>query len=586
MKKRLLTLVLALVAVLSLVQTAAAASYPSAFLDIDDWKKTYYTSSTSHKEIFHFTYFPAYKNEKLHVKILNPSGKVDGTADFNISNSYTTVKYYSVTWDTSNKTPGTYKIVLSYEFYSMYRWNEAPTQRTYSITVKSLSAKPSPKSCSHRWSTGDETAKATCTQNGVKEYFCYDCYTTKTEETPLHHTFNYSGTCTVCGVSKLSTPVMNTPSNNSTTGRIKLSWDFVSGASYYNVYRADSERGTYNLLAKGTKVSDTVFTDGTSGKAGNTYWYKVSAVDVNGAELSDKSGAVSRVSKCQRPTGLKAAANDDGSVTLTWDKPAIAGSVSGYRVYMWNDGAFEWIGGGLKTVGTTVTVPAQYITPGKATNYSVRGYNNKSVVDSMSAYSAVATVATASNIPGPVGLTADNNLTTGRVRLHWDALDGADSYNVYRADSQNGRYVLKGADVTATTYTDGASGRAGSTYWYKITANIDGVESDKSDAVSRVSKCQRPTGLEAVANDDGTVTLTWDAPLVAGSVSYYRVYMWNNGGFEWIGGSLKTADTTITIPAEYITPGKLTNYSVRGYNTKNVLETMSIYALPAAATVE
>jgi len=61
MKKRLLTLVLALVAVLSLVQTAAAASYPSAFLDIDDWKKTYYTSSTSHKEIFHFTYFPAYK---------------------------------------------------------------------------------------------------------------------------------------------------------------------------------------------------------------------------------------------------------------------------------------------------------------------------------------------------------------------------------------------------------------------------------------------------------------------------------------------------------------------------------------------
>ena len=232
MKKRLLTLVLALVAVLSLVQTAAAASYPSAFLDIDDWKKTYYTSSTSHKEIFHFTYFPAYKNEKLHVKILNPSGKVDGTADFDIYNSYTTVKYYSVTWDTSNKTPGTYKIVLSYEFYSLYRWNEAPTQRTYSITVKSLSAKPSPKSCSHRWSTGDETTKATCTQNGVKEYFCYDCYTTKTEETPLHHTFNYSGTCTVCGVSELSAPVMNTPSNNSTTGRIKLSWDFVSGASY------------------------------------------------------------------------------------------------------------------------------------------------------------------------------------------------------------------------------------------------------------------------------------------------------------------------------------------------------------------
>lgn len=50
MKKRLLTLVLALVAVLSLVQTAAAASYPMGILVADSSQKTYYTSSASHKE--------------------------------------------------------------------------------------------------------------------------------------------------------------------------------------------------------------------------------------------------------------------------------------------------------------------------------------------------------------------------------------------------------------------------------------------------------------------------------------------------------------------------------------------------------
>ena len=88
------------------------------------------------------------------------------------------------------------------------------------------------------------------------------------------------------------------------------------------------------------------------------------------------------------------------------------------------------------------------------------------------------------------------------------------------------------------------------------------------------------------------MTLKWDAPLVKGSVSGYRVYLWDtaSGAFRWINGNLKAAGTatTVKVPASYLTAykGKSVQFSLRGYNTKDILGTISIYAAPAKATVK
>ena len=125
-----------------------------------------------------------------------------------------------------------------------------------------------------------------------------------------------------------------------------------------------------------------------------------------------------------------------------------------------------------------------------------------------------------------------------------------------------------------------------------MTAVCDFGESAQTAAVSRISKCQRPAGLKATANSDGSVTLTWDAPLVKGSVSGYRVYLWDTarGAFQWIGGSLKAdgTATTVTVPASALTAykGKTVKFSLRGFNTKDTLGTISIYAAPASAKVK
>ena len=397
----------------------------------------------------------------------------------------------------------------------------------------------------------------------------------------------------------LLAPTGITTGNNQTTGRVTLSWKAAQYAAGYNIYRCDEEIGIYTKL-NDAPVAALTYTDGKSGNAGNTYWYKVLAWR-EGLE-SPESITVSRVAMCQRPTGLKATPNDQaGTVKLTWTAPTIKSSVSGYRIYKWNSAtnAFEWIGGSLKAGGsaTSITIPSKYITRGEKAQYSIRGYNSKNTLESISIYAVPAT-ATVKILPAtPTGLTAANNLTTGRVKLSWKSVSAATGYNIYRATSENGTYTkLNESPVTALTYTDGKSGNAGLTYWYKVTAVNGSLESAQSAAVSRVSMCQRPASLKAVANADGSVKLTWAAPAIAGSVSGYRVYLWDksaNGGqgaFQWISGSLKAAGsaTSVTVPASALTAckGQSVQFSIRGFNNRNVLSSMSIYAAPASATVK
>jgi len=73
----------------------------------------------------------------------------------------------------------------------------------------------------------------------------------------------------------LARPVVNTAVNSK--GNPKLTWNAVSGAVSYKVYRATSANGTYKLIKTTTNKS---FTN-TSVTAGRTYYYKVVAVSSN-----------------------------------------------------------------------------------------------------------------------------------------------------------------------------------------------------------------------------------------------------------------------------------------------------------------
>jgi fibronectin type 3 domain-containing protein len=131
---------------------------------------------------------------------------------------------------------------------------------------------------------------------------------------------------------------------------------------------------------------------------------------------------------------------------------------------------------------------------------------------------------TISAVPAAPVVKAGNSATSGKPMLTWDAVDGATSYRVYRATSQNGPYRLLGS-VTTTTYVN-TGAKDGVTYYYKVTAVNDSGESAYSNIVSGQNKAVTPKPAAPVVKighsaSSGKPMLTWNA--VSGATSY-KVY--------------------------------------------------------------
>lgn len=119
--------------------------------------------------------------------------------------------------------------------------------------------------------------------------------------------------------------------NNASTGKVTLTWDKVSGAKEYVVYRANYSNGTYTKMFT---TKNTSYTN-TTANAGYTYYYKVKAISYKTAYAdSAMSNMVTRTCDCAAPA-VKIALNSDGHPKLTWDK--VTGAEK-YRVYRSTDG--------------------------------------------------------------------------------------------------------------------------------------------------------------------------------------------------------------------------------------------------------
>lgn len=119
--------------------------------------------------------------------------------------------------------------------------------------------------------------------------------------------------------------------NNASTGKVTLTWNKVSGAKEYVVYRANYSNGTYTKMFT---TKNTSYTN-TTANAGYTYYYKVKAISYKTAYAdSAMSNMVTRTCDCAAPA-VKIALNSDGHPKLTWDK--VTGAEK-YRVYRSTDG--------------------------------------------------------------------------------------------------------------------------------------------------------------------------------------------------------------------------------------------------------
>ena len=160
MRKVVSTLLLVFILMGVVICSAQAASYPSVYFYSDaDFSDLIIkdTATVGDTYSIRMVWYAVYNNEGYDISIYDSKGSTVATAYKTWTNgSYS--KRISITWNTSGLTPGSYKIVVKKLFYSMYRWNEAPTTSSLSIDLL----------CNHNWVI-DPAVEPTCTSTGLTE---------------------------------------------------------------------------------------------------------------------------------------------------------------------------------------------------------------------------------------------------------------------------------------------------------------------------------------------------------------------------------------------------------------------------------
>ena len=254
--------------------------------------------------------------------------------------------------------------------------------------------------------------------------------------------------------------------HSASSGKPMLTWNAVSGATSYKVYRATSQNGTYSLLGTVTATSYI----NTGAKDGVTYYYKVKAV--NSAGESAYSNTVSGQSKAVTPKPAAPVVKIGHSATsgkpmLTWN--AVDGAAS-YKVYRATakNGAYSVINTtkALTYTNTGAALGTTYYYKVEALNASGKSMGFSAVVEGKVA---------------PV-LAVGYSSVSGKPQLTWKAVPGATEYQVYRSTQQNSGYT-KINSTTATSYVN-TGAKANTTYYYKIVAVKGTAVSDFSNIVS------------------------------------------------------------------------------------------------------
>ena len=282
------------------------------------------------------------------------------------------------------------------------------------------------------------------------------------------HTYQ-NGVCTRCGAKdpnyKLTAPSVKTDYLIS-TGKPYIKWAAVAGASKYEVYRSGSKDGTYTLLGTTTNLN---YTD-SKANAGYIYYYKVKAVNANSIK-SNYSATVAATCHCARPVVKPDYLISTGKPYIKWT--AVSGAS---KYYVYRSGSSN---GTYKYVGTTT---ATNYTDNKANAGYTYYYKVKAVSKVSSganSYYSVVIGATCHCARPSVKITTSN----GSPRLTWNAVAGANKYEVYRATSKNGSYT-KMFTTSNLSYTN-TSAKAGTTYYYKVKA-VSKVKSTANSAFSTV----------------------------------------------------------------------------------------------------
>ena len=353
-----------------------------------------------------------------------------------------------------------------------------------------------------------------------------------------------SGTwCDLAGSAGVAVPYQlpATPTTLSASAQsdaeISVTWNAVSGATSYNLYRSTVSGGEYAQIG-GDEISALSYLD--RGLTPETaYFYQLEACNFDGCSAPSLPVSVttqSLVVAPAQPPAPSASAQSDTDIEVTWN--AVSGATS-YKLYRStsSDGTYTQVGGDISAL--------RYLDTGRSASteyfYQLEACNSAGCSATRSPAGSATTQATPVAPAQPPAPSASAQSDT-EIEVTWNAVSGATSYKLYRSTSSGGTYTPIGGDISALRYLDtGLSGSA--EYFYQLEAcNSAGCSATRSPAGSATTQATpvapaQPPAPSASAQSDTEIEVTWNA--VSGATSY-RLYRStrSDGAYTPIGGDI------------------------------------------------
>ncbi|MBS7360349.1 MAG: hypothetical protein KIG53_07075 [Oscillospiraceae bacterium] len=326
------------------------------------------------------------------------------------------------------------------------------------------------------------------------------------------------------------------------TESVTVTWDKVSGASSYNIYRREVlEDGKYSswvCIKSGVTANSYADAEVIKGTKLSSYQYTVRAVVSGGGSYNSNYPSVSVI-----PAPTVSAALAVNGVKVTWSSIEGADKYNIYKSV--NGGSWKGIAYGV----TSNSYLDTSVTDGQKVAYTVRASVNGKLgqyVGSKTVLFYKAPTVSLSN--------ASNGIT-----VKWSKSSSAKGYYIYRKTEGGSWSKIATVKNNSTfSYTD-TKATPGTKYYYTVRmyngSNASAYYENKS-----IVYLKAPT-LSSVKNSATGVTVKWSK--VAGAKGYY-VYRKTTGGWSKVGtvnsgSTVSFTDTTAKSGTKY-------TYTVKAYN--------------------
>ncbi|HWY85599.1 MAG TPA: hypothetical protein VNX28_02690 [Gemmataceae bacterium] len=319
-------------------------------------------------------------------------------------------------------------------------------------------------------------------------------------------------------ITALGTPTLIGPSGSVSSAEPAFTWNAVAGADHYDVVVNNQTTGQTSVF-RNQDVAGTSWTPPTPLPAGDRYMWWVRALDNSGANSGPWSSSLSfSVASLGQPTVVGPTGTVIGDTpTFSWNAALgadhydvwVSDLTTGQSPVIRNEDVLD-----------TSWTPSTALTPGHSYRWWVRAVDSTNTNDGP--WSASANVAVAP-FAQPALIGPSGPVITGAPTFTWNAVVGADHYDVWVDDTTTGRSaVFRDQDVVGTSWSPATPLKPGDNYRWWVRA-VDTSSSNFGAWSTALNVSVTPLAAPVLIGPSGSVagvepTFTWNA--VAGADHY------------------------------------------------------------------